>query len=266
MESSFFYLHFHNTGCASENFYKQACTFSLGFHYICNKTYKMERILAQTQLFEGIAPARIKELVESVDYELIQYGAEEIVTLKGAPCRALLILTEGHARLETGEPASEAGPLGKLAAPALISPVSLYAPEGKMPVDVVTNVPSSVLSILKDDLTSLLLQERAMLENFLTIVSDTSKPLSDQVLYMNFKTIKGKFAHLVLTQMEQEGQNSFRLEKTQREMAAMFGVTRPALARAIGELADEGSIYVNRKQITVLFPEKLQQYAKEKTF
>lgn len=40
-------------------------------------------------------------------------------------------------------------------------------------------------------------------------------------------------------------------------MAEFFGVTRPALARVIGELEKEGVIQAERKEITITDREKL---------
>ena len=82
------------------------------------------------------------------------------------------------------------------------------------------------------------------------------------MVYRTYKTMKGKFANYLLNLMEEQEGCELNNALTQREMADMFGVTRPALARAIGEMAAEGSIYVQGKRITVLFPEKLKQYAK----
>ncbi|MFR7876591.1 MAG: helix-turn-helix domain-containing protein [Butyricimonas paravirosa] len=42
------------------------------------------------------------------------------------------------------------------------------------------------------------------------------------------------------------------LGKSQQELAEYFGVTRPALAKVLYELADEGMISVNRREIIIL--------------
>ena len=48
------------------------------------------------------------------------------------------------------------------------------------------------------------------------------------------------------------------LEKSQQELAEYFGVTRPALAKVLYELADEGMISVNRREIIILDREKMR--------
>ena len=122
--------------------------------------------------------------------------------------------------------------------------------------------PATILALGRDAFTDLLGRERALLVNFLEILSAPNTFLSERVVYRTYKTMKGKFANYLLNLMEEQEGCELNNALPQREMADMVGVTRPALARAIGEMAAEGSIYVQGKRITVLFPEKLKQYAK----
>jgi hypothetical protein len=49
------------------------------------------------------------------------------------------------------------------------------------------------------------------------------------------------------------------LDKSQQELAEYFGVTRPALAKVLYELADEGLIVVNRREIAILDRQALRR-------
>ncbi len=223
----------------------------------------MYNLLTKCSLFQGIEAHLIESLIGEVDFELKQYGVNEVVALKGTPCKWLMIMTEGKACCEITDRKNLSSPVEVLVAPAIITPVLLYAPENKLPVDVVVTEPSTVLFICRSDFSKMLQKELQVLENFLTIVSHSNKPLSDKTLYLGIKTIKGKFAHYLLDLYEQKHTDQFRLDRTQQQLAEIFGVTRPALARAVREMVNEGSIYVDRKDVTILFPEKLKHYLKE---
>ena len=119
-----------------------------------------------------------------------------------------------------------------------------------------------MLFVAREDFSRMMCENMEVMTNFMRIISTPNRFISDKVVYLTYKTMKGKFANFLLDQIEENGNTTFRNPLTQREMAEMFGVTRPALARAIGELADEGTIYVKGKEISVLFTEKLRQYAK----
>ena len=218
--------------------------------------------LALSPLFAGLESEDIEVLLNMARCEMRQYVSDDMISLSGTPYKSLLIVAEGSVRYETSG-TNGGAKIERIAAPAVIVPAVLYAPDNRMPVHVVANEPTSVLVIHRSMLSAILQEDRQLLENFLGMISDPRKSLSDKVLYLGFKTMKGKFAHLVLAQAEQEQSDTFRLKLTQREMAELFGVTRPALARAIREMSDEGAIYVDRKNIRILYPEKLKQYIKE---
>ena len=220
----------------------------------------MHSALTFTSLFNGFTPDDIAGLLDRAGYEVRQASQGDVVVLKGAPCHTLLLLTEGTVRCEVPVSKGDPVPVERLRAPGIISPGLLYAPDNRFPVHWVAETLAVVVSVLRDDWTELLQQDKRLLKNFLGLLSDTTKPLSDKVIYRTFKTIRGKFSRYLLDLSEQCGSDTFRLPLTQREMADLFGVTRPALARAIGEMSAEGSIYVERKQVRILFPEKLKQY------
>ena len=229
------------------------------FIFVTNHTVMFDSF-AFMPLFDGLMPDETEQLFGSVFYEVSQIAIGDVVALKGSQCQALLLLTEGTVRCENSVYKGEPVPVERMGAPGVISPGLLYAPDNRFPVHWVAESPSMIVSVPKNNWTILLQQDKRLLENFLALISDVTKPLSDKVIYRTFKTIKGKFSHYLLELSDQTGSDAFRLPLTQREMADLFGVTRPALARAIGEMSDEGSIYVERKQVKILFPEKLKQY------
>lgn len=230
------------------------------FIIFVTNTTAMTSSLLLTPLFDGFTAEAFDSLWNGTDPETLLAEKGDIVALKGAPCHSLMLLTEGTLRCEATVAIGETMPVERLRAPGVISPALLYAPDNRFPVHWVAETPVAVVSIAKEVWTELLQKDKRLLENFLTLLSDATKPLSDKIVYRTFKTIKGKFSRYLLDQAEVAGTDSFRLKLTQREMAELFGVTRPALARAIGEMSAEGSIYVDRKEVRILFPEKLRQY------
>ncbi len=224
----------------------------------------MYRVLSDCRLFARLELSEIRVLFENTEYRLEQYAGGDVVALRGSVCHSLMILAQGRLRCEVGGNEGEASGLGDMPAPAVILPGLLYGSDNRMPVNLVADETAEIVWVKREVFTRMMLRNRTVLENFLELVSDNDRPLSDKVMFMGFKTIRGKFAHYLLEQAEKEGSYHFRLKLTQREMAEMFGVTRPALARVIGEMSDEGGVYVERKNVRIEYPEKLRQYARQK--
>jgi CRP-like cAMP-binding protein len=90
-----------------------------------------------------------------------------------------------------------------------------------------------------------------LLVNFLEMISNRTHFLSEKIKFLNFKTIKGKLANYIL---EKAGKESVlvTLGMTQNELADFFGVARPSVARALGDLEKEGYIEAKGKIIRII--------------
>jgi len=223
----------------------------------------MYSILAMSELFSGLDSAHIEALVGQCNAEVRNYSGGDIIALQGARYNHLLLLVEGAVRAESGESGEKRTHVEQITAPAMIAPSFLYADDGALPATLIARNAVTVMVISREDFSGLLTADRRVMENFLRVVSTANKFVSEKVIYLTYKTIKGRLANYLLSLAEEQGSQSVVNPLTQREMAAMFSVTRPALARALGELADEGTIYVRNKHITLLFAEKLRQYTRK---
>jgi CRP-like cAMP-binding protein len=76
---------------------------------------------------------------------------------------------------------------------------------------------------------------------------------------LNFKTIKGKLAQLIL-QKASKDKDSLILDMTQNSLADFFGVARPSVARALGEMEEEGILDVKAGRIKILDRKRLAEY------
>ena len=47
----------------------------------------MYEILTNSPLFNGLTAKEIKELLQTVNYKIVEYPAKEIYTLAGMPCK-----------------------------------------------------------------------------------------------------------------------------------------------------------------------------------
>ena len=115
----------------------------------------------------------------------------------------------------------------------------------------------TVLSIPKPSLIQLIQMDKAVLNNYLDIISNRAYFLSERLWFMSFKTIKEKFAHYIFTLLK-PGEDRIVLPKSQQELSEFFGVSRPSLARVISEMQEAQVIEHNRKEIIIKDPEKLK--------
>jgi len=110
---------------------------------------------------------------------------------------------------------------------------------------------TELLIIDKPEFLRLLRSNDKILVNFLDMVSNRSQFLSEKIKFLNFKTIKGKLAHFILQKAGKEGTQVI-LEMTQTDLADYFGVARPSVARALGEMEEQGLIEAKGKTIKII--------------
>ncbi|MDR0510429.1 MAG: Crp/Fnr family transcriptional regulator [Rikenellaceae bacterium] len=220
----------------------------------------MYEILALSELFSGLAPERIEELLAACQTQ--GYSRGDVIALQCARYDRLSVVVEGEVAAEMHDQSGNRLDVERIVAPSVVAPSCLFAVHNSLPATLTARTAATLLFIDRERFVAMLADCRELMVNFLRMVSSGNRFISERVVYLTYKTIKGRFAAYLLDLLERQQNTMVVNPLTQREMAAMFGVTRPALARAVGEMAAEGSIFVRGKQITALFVEKLRQYAR----
>jgi CRP-like cAMP-binding protein len=108
----------------------------------------------------------------------------------------------------------------------------------------------------------MLQKSEKVLENFVNAVSSRGQFLSNKIKFLSFTTIKGKLAQYLLDLARQSSSSSILLPHSQSQLSELFGVARPSIGRAIGELNREGIIRAEGKRIDILDHPGLTSYLK----
>ena len=209
------------------------------------------KALTQCPLFKDIPYEEINKLVGE-GFGIRQFKENEIIVSQGSVYSTLLIIMEGEIVGEMNDFSGKTVVIETINAPNLIAPAILYCEQNKIPVNVVAKTDVKVLPISREDLSHILQSNIKVLNNFLRLISERSKFLSDKVRLLRFGTIKSKFSGYLLDLYSRRQTLNFTIEHSQQELADMFGVSRPALAKTIGQMIDEGLIWSSSKEYKIL--------------
>jgi CRP-like cAMP-binding protein len=91
----------------------------------------------------------------------------------------------------------------------------------------------------------------------MSIISNRAQFLSNKIKFLSFQSIKGKLALYLLERVKMTGSDTIILDKSQAQLAELFGVTRPSLGRAVRELHEDMLIEAKAKQIKILDKQRL---------
>jgi CRP/FNR family transcriptional regulator, dissimilatory nitrate respiration regulator len=207
--------------------------------------------LSEAPLFKGLSNTDIEVILSAIPYRIRKFKTGNLISQGGAPVTSLMIVTSGSVKGEMVDDAGRVIKIEDIPAPGALATAFIFGNMNRFPVNVIAISDGEIMSIEKHDFLKLLMRNDIVLVNFLNMISNRSQFLSEKIKFLNFKTIKGKLAQFILQKAE-GGKSNIILEMTQNDLADFFGVARPSVSRAIGELEQEGLIEAAGKNIRIL--------------
>lgn len=188
----------------------------------------------------------------------MNFAKNEVIAVAGEPVNNLYILLSGSVKGEMMDYSGKTIKIEDIEAPKPIASAFLFGKENRFPVTVTANNDGKILVIPIPEFLKMLQLNARILQNYLNNISTRAQFLSQKLHFLTFKTIKEKVAHFLL---QRAGTNfhSIELNATQQQLADLFGVTRPSLARIFGEMQKEGLISIDKKTVTLLDKPKLNE-------
>jgi CRP-like cAMP-binding protein len=216
------------------------------------------QLLAQCPIFKGINPTEAEYLFTKIHFQIKSYKKDEIVAVAGESVLNLNIIISGSVRGEMIDYSGKTIKIEDIEAPKPLAAAFLFGQENKFPVTVTVNKDAKILTMPVEEFLKLLQLNTQILKNYLNSISSRAQFLSQKLHFLSFKTIKGKVAHFLLKQAGEKF-HSVELKNTQQQLADLFGVTRPSLARVFGEMQKEELIKITNKTVTLLDKKALNE-------
>lgn len=221
----------------------------------------MYNTLSFNPIFRGLSSETIEKLFASYHYQLKSYHPKDIVVQQGEACNYLMIILKGCVQGQMIDYSGKLIVIEDMQAPKAIATAFLFCDKNEMPVTVVATEESQIVFIRREIFTEILQANSTVLHNYLKVISNRSKFLSDKINFLTFRSLKSKIADLLYKRSTETQSTHIQLNETQQELADLFGVARPSLARTLKEMEDDGLISYKGKKIDLLLPDKIKQMA-----
>ena len=218
-------------------------------------------LISQSPIFRGISEEELSHLFAQIHYQVKSYQKNDLIVSGGDKCDRLLIVQKGSVKAEMNDYSGKTIKIEDLTAPQPLATAFLFGKKNQFPVTVSANTDVELVSIPKDEFVKLLQLNSLILNNYLNTISTRAQFLSEKLKFLSFKTIRQKMAHFLL---EKAGDRllTIELQQSQEQLAEMFGVARPSLARALGEMIQDGLIETQRRSIRILDKDRMNQLLK----
>lgn len=218
-------------------------------------------LLAKSPVFMGLSPDRIQQILEDIHFQIRRFDKNELVVQSGDECSNLILVLAGSVKGEMADYTGKTIKIEDIEAPRPLAAAFLFGQKNKFPVTVIANNEVELLYIHRSEFLKILQKDQRILTNYLNSISSRAQFLSQRIKFLSFKTIRQKIAHYLL-ELAGDRLAVVELPLSQAQLAEFFGVTRPALARAMGELDQEGYVEVQRRTVRILDKQKMNDLLK----
>jgi CRP/FNR family transcriptional regulator, dissimilatory nitrate respiration regulator len=213
-------------------------------------------LLLNTPLFKGLQLVDIEAILLEVPCQIKKFHSGFLVAQSGDPVNSFMVLIKGIVKGEMVDYSGRVIKIEDITAPGALASAFMFGNSNRFPVNVIAVSDGELFLIEKPDFLKLLMSNDVILVNFLDMISNRCQFLSEKIKFLNFRTIKGKLAHYILQRAGKE-RSSVNLSMTQNDLADFFGVARPSIGRALGDMEEEGYIEAKGKNIKILDMEGL---------
>lgn len=218
----------------------------------------MYEILTNSPFFNGLTAKEIKELLQTVNYKIVEYPAKEIYTLAGMPCKYADFILKGELISRMTGLSGKQVQIDRLKACVLIAPAFIFAKNNAMPVSVETAQQTTIMRMMPSELKHLIDTNERIRMNFIQLLSSIDVFLTQKLRMLSLFTVREKVAYFLMKAAKEQQSRTIKLSNSRQEIADTFGIQKFSLLRCLSEFEDNGAIKIDGKQITILNSDKMK--------
>ena len=218
----------------------------------------MYETLTNSPFFNGLTAKEIKELLQAVNYKIVEYPAKEIYTLAGMPCKYADFILKGELISRMTGLSGKQVQIDRLKACVLIAPAFIFAKNNAMPVSVETAQHTTIMRMMPSELKHLIDTNERIRMNFIQLLSSIDVFLTQKLRMLSLFTVREKVAYFLMKAAKEQQSRTIKLSNSRQEIADTFGIQKFSLLRCLSEFEDNGAIKIDGKQITILNSDKMK--------
>ena len=213
------------------------------------------KTLVKFKLFKGISEDELENLFGKIKYEIKKFKKNDVIFFRDEKVDGLFIVIMGLLSAEMLKSNGDVQKIENLSNGDIIGSAFIFGEDNNLPVDLIVLEEGMLLHIDKNNLLQAFNTNEKFLINFLDEISDKTQFLSNKVWKsFNNKTIKEKVLDYIL---ENTQNNKVIFKHSIKELAELFGVSRPSLSRVISEFVEEEILRRDGKNKFIINKEKI---------
>ena len=193
----------------------------------------MECEIYNMPLFHGGDRNLMEAVLQKSPGRYASYHKGDFIAMQNSACRSLLLLCEGSVYAQMTSSEGRELTLDTLTAPDTLASAFIFGTENRYPVSVVANSDCRLWVVGRENILQIIEQDKAVLRNFLTILSDHSLFLSRRINEFALQSLASRVVGYL-----KDNHTISNLQET----AFILGVARPSLSRMIAQMVEQGTV------------------------
>lgn len=203
--------------------------------------------ISDIDLFKGIPEDIIDSFIKEAPHAERNYNKGDIIAIRGDSCKSLYLLTSGKVCTQMDDGNGKFLTIEQIVAPNVLAPAFLFSTTNKFPVNIVAKSECKIFVFSKEYYKVFMHKEEIAMINFIKSISDKAVFLSEKISEFALKDLTARIISYL---------NTYEEISNQQFVATKLGVTRPALARTISKLIDEGILKRDSLSSTIRLSKK----------
>ena len=214
--------------------------------------------LRNNDLFKGLDIEEIEDILKNISFTKIKYRKGEILAHEGEVCTSLGVILEGTIEMQRIYCNGKYIVIKKLSKGEVFGEALVFSEKSFYPLTALAVNDCLIMYIKKEEVLSLCFQNKKVLENFISLLSNKVLMLNKKIKNISFKSIKEKVSNYILEESIIQNTNTINLNESKQDIAAKLGIPRPSFSRELMKLKTLGIIDFNRTFIKIINKEELE--------
>ena len=216
-------------------------------------------ILTGCTLFRDVEPDRIAALLETAGAAVETHDGGALVRLQGSRYESLILLAKGALEARFESLSGKGMAVEHFTAPSAVATAVLMSSDPVLPVSLVAEKDSVLVTLDYAKVLGLFASEPAVLKAYLADAGDKVRFLAEKIRLFRFASLREKIASHLLSLSREQATLSPAWRYGREQMADLLGVARPSLSRELSKMADDGLIELPDRRRVILDPSALEQ-------
>lgn len=208
-------------------------------------------LLFSIPLFRDLDKKIKEQLLDVLDYKIVEIEVNEIFANQGDLCKSLFVLLKGRLKVDIIDSNGSEVLIEHLIAPRAFATPHLFKQDSRLPATFTAIEETTILIATKESAFDLISKNPHILKSFLKVSGNCNACTTARLDILSKKTIRERLI-VYFSKHNKIGETTFSIPHSLTQLAEYINVSRPALSTEFNKMEKEGLIKRIEKNVIEL--------------